>query len=225
MRRMKNQRTPLLVAIVGGSGAGKTWLARKLQAALGDDAARISLDDFYCDRSHLSEARRAKINFDHPRAIDWALLENVLSELLAGNSARVPHYDFKTHCREKSENVLEPKPIFLLDGLWLLRQKRLRELFDLRIFIQCPMENRFRRRLTRDLRSRGRTRESVREQFQCAVEPMHKRFVEPQKRWADIVLQANFGEREINDLVERLKKIRDRNSFQGISISPTVSRF
>lgn len=222
---MKNQCAPLLVAIVGGSGAGKTWLARKLQAALGDDAARISLDDFYRDRSHFSEARRAKINFDHPRAIDWTFLENVLDELLAGNSTRIPRYDFKTHCREKLEIILEPKPIFLLDGLWLLRPRRLRELFNFRIFIECPTENRFRRRLTRDLRSRGRTREAVREQFQCAVEPMHKRFVEPQKRWADIVLQANFGAREINDLVERLKRIRDRNSFQGIPFSPSVSKF
>ncbi|HET7626143.1 MAG TPA: uridine kinase [Verrucomicrobiae bacterium] len=225
MRRMKNQRAPLLVAIVGGSGAGKTWLARKLQAALGDDAARISLDDFYRDRSHLSETRRAKINFDHPRAIDWTSLENVLEDLLAGNSARVPRYNFKTHCREKSEAIFEPKPIVLFDGLWLLRPRQLRELFDFRIFIECPAENRFRRRLTRDLRSRGRTRDSVREQFQRSVEPMHERFVEPQKRWADVVLDANFGGREINDLTEQLKSIRGRNGFRDISFFPAVSRF
>src|SRR5262245_32229390 len=123
-----------LVAIVGGSGAGKSWLARKLQTALGSRAVRISLDDFYRDRSHTSPARRANINFDHPRAIDWPAVERAVRDLRSGRTARLPRYDFKTHCRLREENILTPKPVVLIEGLWLLRRPSLRRLFDWRIF-------------------------------------------------------------------------------------------
>src|SRR5262249_35666799 len=154
-----------LVAIVGGSGAGKSWLARKLQTALGSKATRISLDDFYRDHSRIPPARRVNINFDHPRAIDWPAVEQAGRGLRDGRVVRLPRYDFKTHCRLREENILAPRPIVLMEGLWLLRRPSLRRLFDWRIFIDCPAPLRRRRRLARDLRSRGRTRASVRRQF------------------------------------------------------------
>src|SRR6185436_16193427 len=122
---MKSRRPPILIAITGGSGAGKTWLARELQSALGRRAARISLDDFYRDSSHLSPGRRAAINFDHPRTIDWPTLERALRQLRAGRPARVPRYDFKTHCRVRTQAVLRPRPIVVMEGLWLLRRPSL----------------------------------------------------------------------------------------------------
>jgi uridine kinase len=194
-----------LVAIVGGSGSGKTWLAGKLLAALAPDAAGLSLDDFYLDRSHLSPARRARLNFDHPRAIDWAGVEQTLHALRAGRAAPVPCYDFKTHSRLPGGKVIKPKPIVLVEGLWLLHRRALRRLFALRLFLECPGGLRLRRRLARDLVARGRTRAAVRAQFQATVEPMHRRFVAPQIRWADLVLPSCCREREVEQIVARLR--------------------
>src|SRR5258708_2718181 len=134
---MKNRPAPLLVAIVGGNGAGQSWLAGRLQSILGTKAARISLDDFYRNRPGLSPARRARINFDHPRAIDWPLVERVLRDCLACRTTRVPQYDFKTHARLLRSRILRPTPLILLEGLWLLRNPELRRLFDTSIYIDC----------------------------------------------------------------------------------------
>jgi uridine kinase len=190
-----------LIAIVGGSGSGKTWLATKLAQALGPRATRLSLDDFYRDRSHLSPARRARLNFDHPRAVDWVALENVLRRLRSGHSARVPCYDFATHCRLPRTRTLAPSPILLLDGLWLLRRPLLRRWFALSIFVDCPRRARLRRRLARDRRGRARSRASVLEQFRATVEPMHRRFVEPQKRRAVLVVRSPCGARQLQRIL------------------------
>jgi uridine kinase len=196
---------PLLVAIVGGSGAGKTWLAKKLHAALAPDAVRFSLDDFYRDCSRLQPERRAKINFDHPRAIDWEAMEKVLGDLRAGRAARLPRYDFKTHSRVRAQTALACKPMVLVDGLWLLHRRSLRRLFELKIFIDCPVRTRRGRRLLRDLRSRGRTRISILDQLKNTVEPMHARFVAPQRKWADIVLRHTFDAGEVRRLARELR--------------------
>src|SRR5689334_19413218 len=111
MRCKKSRTSPFLVAIAGGSGAGKTWLAQKLQRILGNKAARLSLDDFYRDRSHLPLSRRAKLNFDHPRSIDWPSVKRALRDLRAGRPTQVPQYDFKTHCRRRQWRIMKPKPI------------------------------------------------------------------------------------------------------------------
>jgi uridine kinase len=197
---------PLLVAIVGGSGAGKSWLAKKLKAALTPDAAHFSLDDFYRDCSRIRPERRAKINFDHPRAIDWLTMEKVLADLRAGRGARLPRYDFKTHCRVRDKSVLTHKPVVLVDGLWLLHRRSLRRAFGLKIFIDCPARTRRGRRMLRDLRSRGRTRASILDQLKNTVEPMHARFVAPQQKWADVVLRHNFGAADVRRLVRELRE-------------------
>src|SRR5258707_12797949 len=141
---------PVLVAIVGGSGSGKTWLAEKLLAALGGKAARLSLDDFYRDRSHLSPARRAKINFDNPRAIDWPGFERTLRQCLAGKATRVPRYDFKCHTRLAASRVLKPRPIILVEGLWLLRRASLRPLLSIGTLWDYPSRTPGPRRVARD---------------------------------------------------------------------------
>jgi uridine kinase len=200
---------PLLVAIVGGSGAGKTWLAKKLHAELGPDAAYFSLDDFYRDCSRIKPERRAKINFDHPRTIDWECMEKVLADLKAGRAARLPRYDFKTHSRIREKMALACKPMVLVDGLWLLHRRSLRRLFALKIFIDCPARTRRGRRLLRDLRSRGRTRISILEQLKNTVEPMHERFVAPQRKWADVVLRHTFDSGEVRRLARHLREQLD----------------
>jgi uridine kinase len=149
------------------------------------------------------------MNFDHPRTIDWETMEKVLEDLRAGRAARLPRYDFKTHCRVRERTALGCKPLVLVDGLWLLRRRSLRRLFALRIFIDCPVRTRRGRRLLRDLRSRGRTRASILEQLKKNVEPMHERFVAPQKKWADVVLRHTFGAAEVRRLVRQLRASLD----------------
>jgi uridine kinase len=209
--------SPLLVAIVGGSGAGKTWLAKKLQAALHPEAARLSLDDFYRDCSRLRPERRARINFDNPRAIDWPIMEKVLTDLRAGREARLPCYDFKTHRRLADKQTLPRRPVVLVEGLWLLHRRSLRRVFALKIFVDCPVRTRRGRRLMRDLRSRGRTRVSILEQLQNTVEPMHARFVAPQRKWADVVVGHNFGTREVRRLALELRERLNVLRSTGIS--------
>jgi uridine kinase len=203
---VKRPKQPLLVAIVGGSGSGKSWLADKLQSALGHIAGRLSLDNFYRDRSHLSPAQRARINFDNPAAMDWPEFERVLNSCVHWRKTQVPCYNFTTHCRLPRSRVLKPKSIMLVEGLWLLRSRRIRKFFGFRIFLDIPMKLRLRRRLARDVTVRGRSRSSIQEQFRKTVEPMHRKFIVPQARLAHLVLLRNPGKREIKNLISRIRE-------------------
>lgn len=178
----------MLVAIVGGSGAGKTWLADRLETALGPRCGRVSLDDFYRDLSHLPPARRARVNFDHPRAIDWVLFRQVLEAIRRGRPVRLPRYDFVRHVRAGYRKAGRPPAVLLVDGLWLLRSPAVRRVFALRLFVDAPVALRKERRLERDRLERGRSGASIRRQFREHVQPMHARFVEPQRTRADRIL-------------------------------------
>lgn len=207
-RKKTNLRRPdpQLVAIVGGSGAGKTYLANQLKKHLGKDALVLSLDSFYHDRSHVPMERRAKCNFDNPRAIDWDCLERTLKQLISRKPTKAPCYDFATHCRLTQPVLLKSKPIIIVDGLWLLRRPSIRRLFTCKVFIKCATGLRFQRRMKRDVVERGRTVASVCEQFVETVAPMHKKFVQPQVRWADVVLEGTFGEVEVKALATKIAK-------------------
>jgi uridine kinase len=204
-----------LFAVVGGSGAGKSWLVERLCRLLGDKATHLRLDHFYRDRSHLPMSRRAKINFDVPEAIDWDEAARVLRDCREGRPTRVPYYDFATHARipERANNVWHPRPIVFVDGLWLLRPPAIRELFDLKIYLDTPTGLRCTRRLSRDVIERGYTREAITQQLRSAVLPMHNRYVEPQKKLADVVLTQPFRETEIVALAEALWSRVERASL------------
>jgi uridine kinase len=192
---MKNTSHPKIIAITGGSGSGKTWLAASLQHACGSHAVRLSQDDFYKDLGHLPVPNRAKTNFDDPRAIDWESFEAVLRDCREGRATRVPHYDFTTHTRLPEAKPFLPAPLILVEGLWLLWRPEVRNLFDLKIFIDCPADLRLERRLSRDVAERGRTPESIREQFSMTVAPMHEQFVAPQAAWAHVILKQPFDKK------------------------------
>ncbi len=201
---MNNAHHVQLIAVVGGSASGKGWLVSRLARLLGEKAGHLQLDDFYRDRSHLPPARRARLNFDVPHAIDWPWAERVLRACGAGEPADVPRYDFATHSRRPGGEWWTPRPLVFVDGLWLLRPPLVRRLFDLKIFLDTPAELRRSRRLLRDVMERGYTADSVQHRLRTLVEPMHDRYVEPQKRWADVILEQPFKEPELLRLADRL---------------------
>lgn len=192
------------IAVVGGSGAGKTWFVRRLCQLFGDTACHLSLDDFYRDRSHLPLGRRARLNFDIPDAIDWSDAAEVLRHCRAGRATALPCYDFATYSRQPARRHWSPRPLVLVDGLWLLRPAEMRSLFDLKLYLDTPADLRRQRRVARDTAERGYTAEAVHERLQAMVLPMHARYVEPQRSRADLVLSQPFDPAGITALAAAL---------------------
>lgn len=193
-----------LIAVVGGSGSGKGWLVDRLIRLLGEQSCHLSLDNFYRDRSHLSPQLRARLNFDTPRAIDWKRAERTIRDCRDGLATHVPRYDFSTHHRLPETTPWKPRPLVFVEGLSLLVRAPVRNLFDLKIYLDCPSSVRLDRRMLRDVAERGRSPDTITRQFKDTVAPMHARYVEPQKRWADLVLTQPFRKPDLLHLADRL---------------------
>lgn len=178
-------------AIAGGSGAGKTTLANKLLGVLDDQATHITIDWYYRDLSHLSPAERDAVNFDHPDSLEVDLFVEHLTQLSDGQQVAAPIYDFATHTRTAGTIAVHAAPIVITEGIHLLGLADVRAACDLLVFIDVPAELRLERRIRRDVQERGRTPDSVTSQWERTVAPMHDRFVEPSKTWADVVVGAN----------------------------------
>jgi uridine kinase len=180
---------PFLIGIAGGTGSGKTTVAKSIYASLHlDSAVFIDQDAYYKELGHLPLEERKLINFDHPDSLDNDLLIEHLRMLLAGRPIEKPEYDFVAHTRAPRTTRVEPRDVVLVDGILLFVDPRLREMFDLRIFVDTEADVRFIRRLRRDIEVRGRSLDSVIEQYLGTVRPMHFEFVEPSKRYADVIL-------------------------------------
>ncbi|MSU48293.1 MAG: uridine kinase [Opitutus sp.] len=205
-----------LVAVVGGSGAGKGWLVERLCRLLGSAACHLPLDDFYLDRSHLPLRRRALINYDRPHAIDWARVEQVLRDCIAGRPTTMPRYDFATYSRLDDQHGWQPRPIVFVDGLWQLRPPAVRALFDLKIYLDTPTDLRCTRRLARDVAERGYAADTVKRQWRTAVLPMHERYIEPQKKWADLVLRPPIKPATITELAGRISRLSRKDSVEPV---------
>lgn len=182
-------KRPVIIGIAGGSGSGKTLVARTLIERLGSDrVVVIEQDAYYKDLSHLPLEERARQNFDHPDAFDEDLLVQHLQDLIAGKSIDRPIYDFTQHTRKKETVRIGGHDIVILEGILILQNERLRRLMDIKVYVDTDPDVRLIRRLRRDLAERGRTLESILEQYEKSVRPMHLQFVEPSKRYADIII-------------------------------------
>jgi uridine kinase len=180
---------PFLIGIAGGTGSGKTTVAKRIYASLHlDSAVFIDHDAYYKELGHLPLEERRQINFDHPDSLDNDLLIEHLQALMDGKPVQKPEYDFVAHTRAAHSTTVEPRDIILVDGILLFADARLREMFDLKIFVDTDADVRFIRRLRRDIEVRGRALDSVIEQYLSTVRPMHFEFVEPSKRYADVIL-------------------------------------
>ena len=180
---------PLVVGIAGGTGSGKTTVAHKLAAAMpAGRCVTIEHDAYYRDQSHLSAAERARINYDHPASLESDLLAVHLRDLRAGKTVEVPIYDFSTHTRRPETRRLVPARVIIVEGILVFTEPALREQLDIKIFVDTDPDIRLIRRIRRDLEQRGRTFQSVRDQYYATVRPMHLEHVEPSKRWADLIV-------------------------------------
>jgi len=180
---------PLTIGVVGGTGSGKTTVARSIYDALsGVDAVLVDQDAYYRDLAHLPLEERKRVNFDHPDAFDTDLMVEQIRSLQRHEAIEKPTYDYVAHTRAAATVRVEPRDVILVEGILLFADSRLRELFDIKIFVDVEGDVRFIRRLLRDVAERGRTLENVVQQYLTTVRPMHLEFVEPTKRYADIII-------------------------------------
>ena len=208
---------PITIGVAGGTGSGKTTVALKVLERVGfDHAAYVPHDAYYRDASDLPPAERAQLNFDHPDSLDNDLLIEHLRQLQAGQAVEIPVYDFKTHSRLPETRHVDPQPVILVEGLLIFADKRLRDLMDMKVFVDTDADLRLSRRLQRDIEERGRSALSVISQYLRTVRPMHLEFVEPSKRYADVIIpEGGFNEVAIDMVATRLRSLIGEANSSG----------
>jgi len=206
---MVEQTHPLIIGIAGGSGSGKTTVAQSILQRVGpDQIAYLQHDEYYKDLSGLPPVQRAAINFDHPNSLETSLLVQHIEQLKKGQPVEVPIYDFATHSRTKQSFTVNPRRVVLVEGILIFTEQILRELFDVKIFVDTDSDLRFIRRLQRDISERGRLMESVIQQYLTTVRPMHLEFVEPSKRYADVIIpEGGFNTAALDMVVSRIESL------------------
>ncbi|MEX0315033.1 MAG: uridine kinase [Allomuricauda sp.] len=199
----------LILGIAGGTGCGKTTVVNQIVDQLPEnEVGVISQDSYYNDLSHLTKEERGKINFDHPNSIDFDLLISHLEALKQGKSIDKPIYSFVEENRLKDTIPTEPRKVMIVEGILVLSNARLREMFDIKIYVHADSDERLIRRLQRDIRERGHDLEKVLTRYQTAVKPMHQQFIEPSKEFADIIIPNNHYNTVAVDMVRTI--INDR---------------
>jgi uridine kinase len=200
---------PVIIGIAGGTGSGKTTVAGAIYDKVGSDKIEwISHDSYYRNFEGLSANERHHINFDHPDSLETELLVRHLDVLVKGSAVEVPIYDFTTHSRKTETQRVEPRKVIIVEGILVLTEPELRKRIDIKLFVDTPADIRFVRRLMRDIKSRGRSVESVIEQYVTTVRPMHEEFVEPSKRYADLIIPEG-GENlvAIDAIIARVERL------------------
>lgn len=198
---------PLVIGITGGSGSGKSTVAKSIFDSVPEKKiAIIEQDAYYKDQSHLSMEDRVKTNYDHPLAFDTDLLIAHIEQLKQGKAIEKPQYDFSQHTRSTKTLCVEPRDIIMVEGIMLLEDERLRELLDIKIFVDTDPDLRIIRRIKRDMEQRGRTLDSVIEQYLLTVKPAHELFIEPSKKYADIIIpEGGFNRVAVDVMVATIR--------------------
>ncbi len=204
---MTDRKSSLVIGIAGGSGSGKTTIANYVLETVGPEKiAFLPHDAYYKDLSHLPLEERVKVNFDHPGSLESELLIEHIIELRNQKSIELPSYDFKTHTRNPATLTIQPEPIILIEGILIFAEPELRKLFDLKIYVDTDPDIRFIRRLNRDITERGRTTQSVINQYLDTVRPMHLEFVEPSKRYASVIIpEGGYNHVALGLIVARIE--------------------
>ncbi|HIT77171.1 MAG TPA: uridine kinase [Candidatus Limihabitans stercoravium] len=197
----------LVIGIAGGTGSGKTTVARKLHQAFGKNAVILSHDYYYKANEGMSFEQRARLNYDHPNALDTQLLVEHITKLKRGEAIEHPTYNFSTYSRNEHWEHLEPAKIIIVEGILLFENKQLCDICDMKLFVDTDADVRFIRRLRRDVNKRGRTMESVIKQYMSTVKPMHEMFVEPSKRKADIIIpEGGHNTIAVSTIIDAINK-------------------
>ena len=197
----------MIIAVAGGTGSGKSYLAKNLANTYPKkEILIIEQDSYYKDISNLDYKDRCKQNFDHPDAIDSILIESHLKKLLSGKTIYSPRYNFFKHLREKEGKKIKQHPIIIMEGILLLHYIRLHKFYTLKVFVETPEHIRISRRMERDIQFRGRTKDSIEKQYYSTVKPMHEKFVQPSKSYSDIVID---GTALINQSINKIKSKLD----------------
>jgi uridine kinase len=201
----------LIIGIYGGTGSGKTTIVNMIASHFSsNDIEIISQDSYYKDNSDISYEDRCKLNFDHPDAIDFNLLHKHLKNLRKGETIEQPIYDFKIHNRLKKTIQIKPKKILILEGILIMCHAEIRSIFDLKIFINANSKTRMERRIKRDIAERGRSRDEVLKRYIETLKPMHEKFIEPTKIYANYIIENQFNNKlNIDELLEKMKLYLD----------------
>lgn len=201
---------PFIIGIAGGSGSGKSTVTRKvIEAAASEHAAVIIQDNYYCDQSDLTFDQRILTNYDHPRAFDWALMIQQIDDVRNGLPIKMPQYDYAQHTRAQKTITVVPATVIVVEGIFALYDAALRDMMSLKIYVDTDADVRFIRRLTRDIQERGRSMESVIEQYKATVRPMHNQFVEPSKRFADVILPHGANDPAVDMITAKIASLID----------------
>jgi uridine kinase len=214
---MSKSKSPLVIGIAGGSGSGKTTLAQLILDRIGrEKIAFLPHDAYYRKQDHLTYEERVKVNYDHPDSLETELLIDHIRTLKAGRSIQLPVYDFTIHSRVEETRLVEPRSIILVEGILIFYEKELRKMFDVKLFVDADPDIRFIRRLSRDVAERGRSVDSVINQYITTVRPMYLEFVEASKRYADIIIpEGGMNSVALDMVIARMESLLGADDANG----------
>lgn len=214
---MSNMTKPILIGIAGGSGSGKSTVTNELVELIDDDkVAVIAQDSYYKSQNTLPYEQRVETNYDHPFAFDNDLLIEHLNKLKKGESIEMPIYDFEIHNRKEETKHVKPREVIILEGILILNEKEIRDLLDIKVFVDTDSDVRIIRRILRDIKERGRSLESVILQYMSTVRPAHMQFVEPSKRYADVIIpEGGYNKVAIDLIYSKIMSVLIENEENG----------